>query len=99
MNEIGLQSLGGQTTFQPGAGFPRHKAQGHAGAVQLCQYSRHVDSFAAQYAIFPCRTVDRARLQRCVKAHHIVNGRIEGNGINHRNASFVACFFNTHPAW
>ena len=90
MHKVGLHALCRKATLQPCTGLARHKAQCHAPAAQLCQHAGHVDALAAQHAVLTGCAVHLAYFQRCFQAHHIIDGRIECNCVDHTSVSFTS---------
>ena len=89
VDEVGLEALRGQTTFQPCACLAGNEAQRDACTVQLFQDTRNIDALSAQNAVLSGGAVHFADFQRGVQADNIVDGGIERYSVDHASVSFI----------
>lgn len=80
-------SLRAQAALQRLPGEPGQKAHGHVLDAQIAQHGGHVDSLAAELDLFALGAVDVPGPEP-IHADHVVQGGIEGDGVNHDKASY-----------
>ena len=68
--------------FKLFSGKASEKAECRVGNSELCEYDRHVDAFSAVIDFFAVRTVYVVGSES-FELHHIVESRIQSNGVNH----------------